>query len=69
MPRRWRLCGGRRSGRIIFFKKEVFLKKRTKKIFIGWRTFGERFAQTNKSFLLLFFKKEALATSTSARIR
>jgi NitT/TauT family transport system permease protein len=39
-----------------------FLKKRSKKLLLNWAGGGETSAvQINKSFLLLFFKKEALA--------
>jgi uncharacterized lipoprotein YmbA len=38
-----------------------FLKKRTKKLLLFWRALPGRRATACKSFLLLFFKKEALA--------
>ncbi len=38
-----------------------FLKKRTKKLLLLWRALPTQRATASKSFLLLFFKKEALA--------
>jgi lysophospholipase L1-like esterase len=38
-----------------------FFEKKNQKTFATWRRAGERHAQNIKSFLLLFFKKEALA--------
>jgi hypothetical protein len=39
-----------------------FLKKRTKKLLLDWLTRGTRsvLTETNKRFLVLFFKKELL---------
>jgi hypothetical protein len=37
-----------------------FLKKRTKKLLYFWLGLGEMSATADKSFLLLFFKKEVL---------
>jgi hypothetical protein len=44
------------------------LKKRTKKLLFRWLTLPERsfLTKTSKSFLVLFFKKELLASFTVA---
>jgi hypothetical protein len=45
----------------------LFLKKRTKKLFIGLtRPSSERSAQAFESLLLLFFRKEGLASMSRA---
>jgi hypothetical protein len=57
------------AGRVKQARKECsFLKKRTKKLLNFWNVLLKQRATAGKSFLLLFFKKEALAFGPAAPV-